>query len=1107
MATLVSPGVSVMVVDESQYAAATQGTLPLVVVATAANKTDASGSAIAAGTIPANAGVAYLVSSQRELVETFGEPKFYEVGGSVVQGSETSEYGLLAAYQYLGVSNNAYVIRADMDLSQLEASSNEPAGLLTGGTYWHDTDSSVFGLFKHDGTDWVPANPAILNDEPGTGNVELINASGHAAPSNTFGSAGDFAVVTSTARITYWARPLGNWILLGATGSPNFLSFAKFAPTGASGDTYVRLTQQGGGLDLAVAAYNAASGLFQAVEAPAYGSDDLALADLITEGDVYTHHDSSLGIIQLRRHSGATENVLTSDAIADTSSITTVFNLAGSGFSFSGATLDNVISTMQSDTTLNNANVRVEKIGNNRVRFTKTDGKWLSLSFTSGQTDLGFTEAENTASVWEDLSYEASAEQPKGDIAEGTLWFDADLKIEILRNEFNGSEMEWTAYAWSEDSNGLSQAELQLRSGMPTKRKAVAAYNAASGLFQAVEAPAYGSDDLALADLITEGDVYTHHDSSLGIIQLRRHSGATENVLTSDAIADTSSITTVFNLAGSGFSFSGATLDNVISTMQSDTTLNNANVRVEKIGNNRVRFTKTDGKWLSLSFTSGQTDLGFTEAENTASVWEDLSYEASAEQPKGDIAEGTLWFDADLKIEILRNEFNTISSQMEWTKHAWSEDTDGILSTELQLRSGKPTKRKGGTALVADDIWVDSDAMPYPTVYRWNGSDWVKLDNADQSSTNGLVFGHYSNEAPFDANGATNSRTAHAQAPNAELHPENILMVNMDYSTYNVKRWTDGEWVWASGLNLDGSGRFGSEATRGVVVEAMQAALAGNEGIRAESTYFNLIAAPGYPELMDEMITLNKDKKEIAFVIGDAPLTLKSDSTSLKAWADSNLPADAYAGIYYPHGLSTDLSGNDVVIPASAVALRTIAFSDQVSFPWFAPAGLTRGVVSNASQVGYVTDENEFSRVRLTEGQRDVLYTNRMNPIADMPGTGLVVYGQKTLQSHASAMDRINVARLVNYMRFNLDQLSRGFLFEQNDKITRDNMRDAVERFCSGLVINRGLYDFLVVCDETNNTPARIDRNELWVDVAIQPAKSVEFIYIPLRIRNTGEAL
>ena len=125
---------------------------------------------------------------------------------------------------------------------------------------------------------------------------------------------------------------------------------------------------------------------------------------------------------------------------------------------------------------------------------------------------------------------------------------------------------------------------------------------------------------------------------------------------------------------------------------------------------------------------------------------------------------------------------------------------------------------------------------------------------------------------------------------------------------------------------------------------------------------------------MDEMIALNKDKKEIAFVIGDTPLTLKSDSTSLKNWATDNAPAETYAGIYYPHGLSTDLSGNDVVIPSSAVALRTIAFSDQVSFPWFAPAGLTRGVVTNASRVGYVNDENEFTQVKLSNGQRDVLY-------------------------------------------------------------------------------------------------------------------------------------
>lgn len=885
MATLVSPGVSVMVTDESQYAAATQGTLPLVVVATKANKTDASGSKIAAGTIPANAGVAYLVSSQRELVETFGEPKFYEVGGSVVQGAETSEYGLLAAYQYLGVSNNAYVIRADIDLSQLEATTAMPAGVLEAGTYWHDTSASHFGLFEHNGSDWVALAPHIITDAPGTGNVENLNADGFASPSNTFGSAGDFAVVTSTDKISYWKKIGINWVLLGDIGSPNF-QFAQFAPAGAaSGDTYVRTTLQGGGIDLSVAVYSAEAGAFQTVQAPVYGSDDAASATLSSEGDVYAYHNSSLGYLQLRRHTGAGTSVITSNAIADTSNITVAMNIAGVGSAFTGSDLNGVVQTLQSDAGLNAANVRVEKVGNNRIRFTKTDGMYLNIVFTSGNASLGFPTATNSASVWEDLVYEASASQPNGNVAEGTLWYNADIKIEILRNEFDGSGMAWNKYAWSEDDNGLGQAELQLRSGMPTKRK------------------------------------------------------------------------------------------------------------------------------------------------------------------------------------------------------------------------------DGSSALVAGDIWVDSDEMPYPAVYRWSGSDWVKLDNADQSSTNGVVFGHYSNDAPWDENGSANTRTVHAKAPNADLHPENILMVNMDYSTYNVKRYTDGKWEWASGLNLDGSGRFGADAQRAMVVEGMQAALAGNEGIRAEATYFNLIAAPGYPELMDEMISLNKDKKEIAFVIGDAPLTLASDTTSMKNWADNNLPADAYAGVYYPHGLSTDLSGNDVVIPASAIALRTMAFSDQVSFPWFAPAGLTRGVVSNASQVGYVNDENEFVRTRLTEGQRDVLYMNRMNPIADMPGTGLVVYGQKTLQSYASAMDRVNVARLVNYMRFNLDQLSRGFLFEQNDKITRDNMRSAVEGFCGGLVSSRGLYDFVVVCDETNNTPARIDRNELWVDIAIQPVKSVEFIYIPLRIRNTGEEL
>lgn len=892
MATLVSPGVSVTVSDESQYAAATQGTLPLLVIATASNKADASGSATASGTKPANAGVAYLVSSQRELVETFGEPKFYEVGGSVVQGSETSEYGLLAAYQYLGVSNNAYIIRADVDLSELEASSTAPAGVITNGTYWHNTSKSDFGMFKWSGTAWAAQTVSVLHDAPGTGNVEAISG-GFAAPSNNFGQAGDFAVVTSTANVSYYEKVASAWVLAGDTGSSDF-QFKMFAPTlnsaGAAlvaGDVYVRLATAGGGLDVDLNVYNSTSGLFTAVQAPAYASDDLASATLTSLGDVYA-----------------------------------MYNTAANGF---------------------------------------------------------------------------------------------------------------------------------------------------------------------------------------GHFNLKRHSGATTSVITTGVLPSTTAITGSIIIEGETRTFSSATIDAVITDMQANAALNTANVKVEKIGTNKIRFTKTDGKELNISSAAHHAVFGLTASTVSASVWEALSYQAKSTQITGTLAEGTLWYSSSLNIEIMKNVNN--GGTMEWQKYAWSEDTNSLAPSECQLVSGAPTTQKDGTALVAGDIWVDGDAVPYATIYRWSGSAWVKLDNADQSSTNGMVFSHYSHDAPYDADGVAVARTAHASAANPDLHPEGILMVNMDYSTYNVKKYTNGKWEWASGINTDGSGKFGPVAQRHMVVEAMQAAVSSNDGIRSEAVYFNLIGAPGYFELMDEMITLNKDKKEIAFVIGDTPMSLKSDSTSLKNWASANVPAETYAAMYYPHGLSSDLSGNDVVIPSSAIALRTIAFSDQVSYPWFAPAGLTRGVVSNATQVGYINSEDEFVKVQLSEGQRDVLYGQRINPIADFPSTGMAVYGQKTTQATASALDRVNVARLTNYMRHNLDQLSRAFLFEQNDKITRDNMRDAVERFCGNLVTQRGLYDFLVVCDNSNNTPARIDRNELWVDVAIQPAKAVEFIYIPLRIRNTGETL
>jgi phage tail sheath protein FI len=141
----------------------------------------------------------------------------------------------------------------------------------------------------------------------------------------------------------------------------------------------------------------------------------------------------------------------------------------------------------------------------------------------------------------------------------------------------------------------------------------------------------------------------------------------------------------------------------------------------------------------------------------------------------------------------------------------------------------------------------------------------------------------------------------------------------------------------------------------------------------------------------------------------------------------------------------------------------------------------------------------------LNEGQRDTLYAQGVNPITFITGAGLVNFGQKTRSRGSSSLDRINVARLVIYLRSQLNQLAKPYIFEPNDKITRDEIKGQVESLLLELVGQRALFDFLVVCDETNNTPSRIDRNELYVDVAIEPVKSIEFIYIPLRLKNTGE--
>lgn len=300
---------------------------------------------------------------------------------------------------------------------------------------------------------------------------------------------------------------------------------------------------------------------------------------------------------------------------------------------------------------------------------------------------------------------------------------------------------------------------------------------------------------------------------------------------------------------------------------------------------------------------------------------------------------------------------------------------------------------------------------------------------------------------------------------------------------------------------------------RSAIVKALQAA-ANLPDLRSEAYEFNLIMCPGYHEVVDEMVALATDIGEEAIVIADTPMDLDADEVA--TWAvdsDRGRQYNNSAAYYYSHGLASNLDGKDVLCAASGIMARVITVSDNNSQIWFAPAGANRGVVTGVSQMGHFKGvagtPTRFVESVLAVGQRDNLYKDgtNVNPISFIPGRGIVVMGQKTSASVASALDRVNVVRLLAYVRRQLRKSSFAFVFEPNDQLTRDNLKAMVDGFLNDIVIKRGLYDYATVCDESNNTPDRIDRSEMVLDIALKPVKAAEFVYIPIRVLSTGAEL
>ncbi len=1067
---LVSPGVQVSVIDESFYTPAEPGTVPCIFIATAQDKTSSSGTGTAQGTTAANAGKVFLMTSQRELAETFGDPVFKtDASNNPIHGGETNEYGLQAAYSFLGVANRAFVVRANVDLGQLEATATAPAANPVAGTYWFDTVNSKYGVFEWNGSAATTTGGQSFTNQPVTVITDADQISAN-FPKNSVGQAGDYAInATDTNNDLFYKKYDGAWVAVGTADWVGSNPTIKGSAGGtiSSGQNYV----------ITINAQNTTitnSGT----------TVDSAVLDITGAGVSGLSARNNGGILEIYYTGAAGDTVQIANGTAD---VSTSFGITAGTYYVPALSVAPHTSVPAFKSTDSNPR--------------PTGSVWLKTTEPNLGAKWSVKKWNDTTKLWETVSAPLHSSNESALFNLDKTGGGAGLAVGDLYINYGNGTTEVDHVIFRRESTGSTKVTgTAISTGMTAGSKS-----------------------------------FTIQESIVG--QEALNSAITVTSTLTGAASDADVIAGQIN--GAGFTNVKASVDS------------SNRIVIEHTKGGEMKFVDTNGSLAEAGFLQTTTNMGYEPGTGAgtnpkqyrASNWKALSYTASATAVTSLTNDGQLWYSSIVdEVDIMYHNGTT------WKGYSAVTGSD---PAGPQVSATAPTTQSDASALVDGDLWISTaDLENYPTIYKWNGSTlkWVLVDKTDQTTENGIVFA----DARFGTTGGTASAAPagtiadllasdflDADAPDPALYPKGMLLWNTRRSGFNVKKFVRNHvdttatnprqgdasmsayyphrWVTESANQADGSGSFGRHAQRKVIVQGLQAEMNSNQEVRDdESRIFNLLATPGYPELIGEMISLNADRGLSAFIVGDSPMRLTPDATSLQNWAtnvnkavednDNGLvTTNEYLGVFYPSGFTSDNFGNNVVVPASHMMLRTIALSDQVSFPWFAPAGTRRGGITNASSTGYINSEGEFVSTALNEGQRDTLYTNNVNPITFITGAGLVNYGQKTRFAGSSALDRINVSRLVIYLRSQLNKLARPYVFEPNDKITRDEIKAQAESLLLELVGNRAIFDFLVVCDETNNTPTRIDRNELYLDIAIEPVKAVEFIYVPLRLKNTGE--
>jgi len=1173
---LSSPGTQVTIIDQSQYLPAAANSVPLLVIATATNKADASGTNIATGTTSANANKLFQVTSQRDLVSLYGNPFFYKTTtGTPIQGYELNEYGLMAAYSLLGVTNSCFVLRADIDLSELIGKLGRPVGEPLNNSYWLDTETSTWGIYEFNSITgkFVYKKPIVING-------------GTSLPDSTLGNIGDYAVnmvqkskpIDPTDLGTYYKKTMDNqWVKLGSKdwkSSIPVITGINTNPTLTAGDMFTisfhnsiitydititvpveisvdslvsKINYTIGLADIYASNANGALSIMLMSDDPnariTISSDDNVLSDLGIQSGTYwqpalSYGDSSKMPLWT---TGQSRPRPSGSVWIKTSSLGKGASLALSKYNTALASFKSVDAPLYSS--LFEATYRLDSAG----------GKYIPVDQIFGH--YSFFNSIPDSPVY---LYRRVVSGPT--VVTGT----------IQNPVFNGND-NFTVYVTTANSSTLSQPYyVGLPQGSPSAGDFVTAWTAANipntsaivtvdGLiqlthklggeividdFQSLTQPGVLSTAGFISD-VTFGCLVGPTMSENYVVNQSSSSGIGTNA--SFSIRANATYYEVMSVSG-GINYQVGELVTL-----SGSSLGGANGQNDLIL--EVMSVDNTNAITSVAIAVNRTTGGIPMMKPTTilSNWQLLTYTSSNSEPNRDPMNGTHWFYSTVnQVDIMVNQdgnwrgYKNVNYNSDG--HPIMTGTNATNPNGPIISATTPTSQSDGTSLVYGDLWIDtSDLENYPMISRWQSVDnvdqWVMIDNTDQVSSNGIVFA----DARWANSGIVNpisdsmptisslliSDHLDLDAPDATTYPQGTLLFNTRRSGYNVKRFVKNyfngvdfpdmtlpsitnAWVSASGLKGNGSAYMGRKAQRHMVVRALKAAIGTNMSIREEESFFNLIAAPNYPELQPDMVALNNERNNTAYIIGDTPLRLEDQATSLTNWAnnvdnadstgeDGLVTHDEYLGIFYPSGITTDLAGDSVVVPASHMMLRTFIRNDQIAYPWLAAAGTRRGNVDNVTNIGYLDgNSGEFQVIKNRVGTRDVLYTHQINPIAFFTNVGILNYGNKNSKDTMSAMDRTNVSRLVAYIRERLQVVARPFIFEPNDSLTRSQLTAVVQTLFVDLVSKRGLYDFLVVCDNSNNTPDRIDRNELWIDIAIEPVKAAEFIYIPVRILNTG---